>query len=58
MQEEIDQLRADQEVPIEELRRQYAGAAMLSDDDGDSSDVSIGEEAAASAEVHICCYYL
>ena len=35
VQQEIDQLRADQEVPIEELRRQYAGAAALSDDDGD-----------------------
>ena len=34
VQEEIDQLRADQEVPIEELRRQYAGVAALTDDDG------------------------
>ena len=61
MQQEIDQLRADQDVPIEELRRQYAGAAALSDDDGDGDgDIDgglIGADGADSMEVEVqqCC---
>ena len=35
VQQEIDGLRADQEVSIEELRRQYAGVGALSDGEKD-----------------------
>ena len=57
MQQEIDQLRADQDVPIEELRRQYAGAAALSDGggdgDGDIDGGLIDEDGADSMEVEV-----
>ena len=54
VQAEIAQLRADQEVPVEELRRRYAGAAGAGESEDGSTD---GRDAVGLEVCTVCSYF-